>query len=70
MRLLYELIARLQDTFGIKKQPFLDHFRNHPTRSYHFTIASKKSSERKAKISPALMQLIAKFASSHNGEYI
>ena len=70
VRFLYESIARLQDAFGIKKQPFLDHFRKHPTRSYDFTVASKKSSERKAKISPALMQLIAKFAGSHNGEYI
>jgi hypothetical protein len=58
VRFLYETIARLQDAFGISKQPFLDHFKKHPTRDYTFDIASKKSSKRKATISPELMQLI------------
>jgi hypothetical protein len=70
VRFLYESIARLQDAFGIKKQPFLDHFIKHPMKSYDFTIASKKSSARRSKISPELMKLIHQFASSHNGEYI
>jgi len=70
VRFLYETISRLQDAFGLEKQQFIDHFDKNPKNDYEFIIRGKKTAARKAKIEPKLMDLIVKYANSHNDAYI